>query len=395
MRYNKNLEKIVKYFLPKGAQITQIKEYYETPAILEGDIDEDGQEEIIALYEREEKKYILVIKMFSNRWHVIWNSKIDFLQINKFNLGKVMQEGRQIIIGGLLESTKEGNLVLLKWENEELYYMLDTPIKFDKCYIQDIDGKDGIQEIVIWKHKELEAFDISIFRYDKGTLKEDISLYPYYFKEVVKYYEFLCQAYPEEGLYNQCLRESKKKCLQNKEEENKQGLEEITDNMDILLALTGYVCVQGEEEDIYLVGKREIKDDIEYITSMKLIISLKNENRFNIVNVEGEQIYKYEIFLGEFMEEDIECIWIGVTTNQFKENKAISIYAYLNGEFKKIFQHLEEDCIEIYPVDRFLKGKYEICCMKGEKPVQTWFRWKEGEFEPYRQFKIDGGGKVV
>ncbi|MEG0578919.1 MAG: hypothetical protein RR490_03280, partial [Niameybacter sp.] len=68
-------------------------------------------------------------------------------------------------------------------------------------------------EIILWKNKELEAYDVHIYRYKKGTLVEDTSLDAFYYPTIVGYYEYLQELYPEETIYTTYLEEARLKCV--------------------------------------------------------------------------------------------------------------------------------------------------------------------------------------
>lgn len=472
MYNNKYIIRLISYFLPKHAEIIEVGEDYKIPAIIEGDIDKDGANEILTLYRRDQKNYVLILKSFGKKWHVVWNNRTNYKEINKFELANLTPEYTQVALGGKIEEEEGYKLSLLNWKEESLQEMLSEPLPFDKIYIEDIDGEDGLDEIALWKHKVLEAYDIDLYRYKEDKLVEDKSLEKKYFKMVVNYYEYLHQMGEDGNIYIQYLEEAKRKCeleyKTDKEEEpaeyeaeevGREGrtaeyeIEEVEHeeklveheekpveykarevgregrpaeykareveheerpveykarevsheerpvemgsslSKEVIVAQPAYLS-EGVEEDIYLWGKRQG----DWITDMKLTVTKGEKTRYNIIPIAEEKVYDYQLFVGDFTGNKLDNIWLGVKGSQEVKGMHVRIYSFEKGRAEVIWDSAEvqsyqgdwqekEEIIEIYPVDKFVRGVYEICYKTTGKKV-VWLRWEEGVFVPYNQYTI-------
>lgn len=405
MYNNKYLIKIISYFLPRHAEILVIGEEYKIPAVIEGDIDKDSENEILALYKRDGNNYILILKLFSKKWHMVWNNRTPYSAINRFEIANLTSEYRQIAIGGKIEEEEGYKLSLLDWKEESLQEMLSEPMPFDKVYIEDIDGEDGLDEIALWKHKALEAYDIDLYRYKENGLVRDKSLEKHYFKTVVNYYEYLNQMDTEGHFYKTYLEEAKRKCeidykIEEVEEmEELKELEELEEikraPKDILVARTAYLEVEEVEEDIYLWGERQG----EWLTDMKLAVTRDEKTRYEIMNIWGDKVYDYQMFVGDFTGNKRDDIWLGIKEHSDACVMHVCIYSLCEGGLKLILdthdlekdQDLENKIIEIYPVDKSLSGIYEVCYQTIGHRI-TWLRWENGMFVSHNHEVVENEG---
>lgn len=430
MHNNKFLMKLVSYFLPAFSQILDVGEGYKVLAILEGDIDKDEDEEVIALYNRAQKNYLMVLKKFGRKWHVIWNNRIQYSSINKFELATLTHEYQQIVLGGKIEEEEGYKLTIFNWKQDNLHEMISEPIPFDKMYIQDVDGKDGLDEIVLWRHKELEAYDIDLYRYEENQLVLDSSLDPHYFKMIINYYQYLIENYEDEPIYRRYLEEAKRRyegmsreaeCLAMEtpnlgEEETiykakalkggyleeggtREAIEMKYDLAEMLLATTGYISNSRGEEDIYLWGKQHKEEGVFYFTELKLIVTSECKSKHQVIALGSGRVYDYQLFVGDFGENGIEQIWIGLDQGENQREWYISLYGCVGESMQQLFdsrqwEHPEGRIVEIYPVDKKLEEKFEICLIEeldNQEEWMTWIRWEEGGLKPYECYKIDRG----
>ncbi|MEG0502411.1 MAG: hypothetical protein RR525_09345 [Cellulosilyticaceae bacterium] len=387
MYTNKYLTRTVNYFLPKSAEILLVGEDYKIPAVIEADIDKDEENEIITLYRRDQNNYILILKLFSKKWHVIWNNRTHYSEINRFEIAKLRPEYRQIALGGKTKEEDGYKLSLLDWQGESLQEMLSEPIPFDKLYIEDIDGEDGLDEIAIWKHKDLEAYDIELYRYKEGKLIIDESLEKTYFKIVVHYYEYLTQLDTEDTIYKKYLEEAKRKCeMEYKTEEVEETEEGDRKSQDILAARTAYLRDEQVEEDVYLWGERQEG----FVTQLRLAVTKEEQTGYEIICVAKGKVYDYQMFVGDFTGNKLDNIWVGIKENKDSDAIHVCIYALGEGGFQVILDSndLEKEIIEMYPVDKRLREVYEICYQAANKKT-TWLRWENDVFVPYEQYQIE------
>ncbi|MEG0846796.1 MAG: hypothetical protein RR090_06355 [Niameybacter sp.] len=301
MELIKNKIRVVSYFLPRNAQLVTLENYCGEPAVLEGDLDQDGELEMMALYKKDEIYYLIGLKK-EKKWYVAWNRAVKYKGVQHFQITHVQDAKRcEVAIAGKIEGMAKSQLMLLEWTEEAAQSLLADYIAYDKLYIQDVDSLDGKDEIILWKNKELEAYDVHIYRYKKGTLVEDTSLDAFYYPTIVGYYEYLQELYPEETIYTTYLEEARLKCVS--------GTSNKTD-MDFLLGMSAYLEKDEVEEDVFLTGKKE--KDADYFTHLQLVATHGHQTRNQLMNLEVEKVYDYEMKVGRFLESETEQVFIKI-----------------------------------------------------------------------------------
>lgn len=308
---------IVNYFLPRSAQLVMLKSSNEQPAILEADFDCDGKVEIIAVYKKGERHYLIGLKKILKNWDVVWNRAIRYQHIECFQTTHLEDTDRQeVAIAGKIDGMVKSQLMLIGWHKQDVGVLIEDYISFDKLYIRDVDGQDKRDEIVLWQHKVLEVYDIHIYRYQQNQLIEDTELEHYYYPEVVRYYEKLKEAYQEEPIYHDYLEMAKIKCdykinsqIQvawgdDLEEANQQ------EEMEFLCGMCAYLEEEEVEEDVYLMGRQD-KEKV-YFEQLQLVITCDGGKKNQMIRLEVNQVYDYEMRVGRFLAQDIEQVFIKV-----------------------------------------------------------------------------------
>lgn len=304
MELIKNKIPIVNYFLPRNAKLVTLENNPSEPAILEGDLDQDGYIEMIALYKKDEKYYLMVLKSEKKKWYMVWNRGIKYKSIQHFKMTHLQDTQRcEIAIAGEIEGMPKSRLMLLVWEGETIQTLLNDYMAFDKLYIEDVDGLDGKDEIILWQNKTLEAYDVYIYRYQEGKLVEDKSLDTFYYPILVGYYQYLKDNYPEEPIYETYLEEAHAKCKSGTS--NKTG-------MDFLLGMSAYLEKIEVEEDVFLMGKKE--KGLDYFTDLQLMTTYSRQTKNQLIRLEVEKVYDYEMKVGRFLEGETEQIFIKVNS---------------------------------------------------------------------------------
>ncbi|MGL6174072.1 MAG: hypothetical protein ACRC1P_05635 [Cellulosilyticaceae bacterium] len=392
MHNSRYLIKLVKYFLPQRAEILQVGEDYKVFAILETDLDGDNSEEVLAVYSREGNHYLMLLKAFDRKWYVIWNSRLSYRKIDKVAVARLQEEGCQIILGGCLEGENQSSLTLFNWRQDNLELIEEEIIKYDKVYIEDVDGEDGLDEIVVWRHKYLEAYDIDIYRYTPNGLIRDFSLDKYYFKTIINYYEYLCENYEEEEIYKIYLEQAKERCSgEYKKIETRRDEVESDDKQEELIATVGYIRSSEQEENIYLWGERCGE---KYISDLKLIVSNQNQRRYEVIPISQELVNEYKVFIGDFTGNGLEDIWVESNQADGERGKLVCIYSFQREGIKQIFNSREWEeegcCIEICPVDCAMSMQYEVWYIQLilNQRIMTRARWWQGKITPYIEYEL-------
>lgn len=401
MELIKNKISIVNYFLPRNAQLVTLENYCQEPAILEGDLDQDGQMEMMALYKKDEKYYLMGLKREKKKWHVVWNRVIKYKSVEAFKLVHLQSTKKyEVAIAGKIEGMAKSQLMFLVWKEEEAQSLLDDYISFDKLYIQDVDGLDGKDEIILWQNKALEAYDVHIYRYEAAGLVEDKSLETFYYPTLVGYYEYLKDTHPEELIYKTYWEEALSKCKSSTSNHmDKESKMNKTDR-DFLLGMGAYLEQVEVEEDVFLVGKYE--EDEDCFIDLQLMATYANQAKSQLIRLEVEKVYDYEMKVGRFFENEKEQVFIKVNGKTENEPKKCWIIGLDRGYLYDYLQHemyLEskdewvEPVGEGYPIEISTKEplmlgmKHRIWDEKTDQIVGYKLRVFKGESSQFKLYK--------
>ncbi|MFC5530230.1 hypothetical protein [Cohnella yongneupensis] len=208
--------RVVSSLLSPGEELAGLEYPQPHPAVLVADLDGDGIPEIAGAYRSKDRMHALIAKFAYGRWHTV-------MRMRGPGYGVVNMMAAPIVAPGM-------NALLIGWQIGDIWAQLDmwqanhgmyahlTPrdIFYSKLEVEDMPGArgiDGLCEIALWVHDTGEAYDIDIWRWERGLVKDE-GAYPYYFRnKVVPYYEKLAHESPESSLYERCLKEAEKKAM--------------------------------------------------------------------------------------------------------------------------------------------------------------------------------------
>lgn len=194
----------VKRYLPPMSEILMLKEPYRTPAVIMEDIDCDKIPEIIAAYKVQGKCYIIILKNYNNFWYTAANIKGDGYDINYLAAEPFTNKSCKDLIVGWQIGSIWAKLNLWKGTARGLKSIIKDEIYYSKIEVEDMpgeNGKNGKVEIALWRHETGEAYNIEIYRWEKGQLTAAKDVYPYYFKKVVNFYKDKVKEMPEAAFY--------------------------------------------------------------------------------------------------------------------------------------------------------------------------------------------------
>ncbi|MGL4737877.1 MAG: hypothetical protein ACRCW2_10525 [Cellulosilyticaceae bacterium] len=367
MQSLKYLRQMVLRYLPPGVQLLQIKPYYDSPSLLEGDIDGDGNTEVIVVYNNEKSNYIGILKNYGRYLELIWNSKINLVELSVFEMVRLKkQEGQCILLGG---KTKEEQSIayLLEWQKGKLGYMLEEGIAFDKLYCEDLEPKDGIDELIIWKHSYEEAYDVAIFVYENHSLIETDCYNKEYSKRMKQYYTYLYKNYPQDRIYQKYLIQAQKACQEELDEEEFEVDEEqcMDGTLELLNSMVGYIEEEDVEENICLIGKKYSENEVEFIESLKLNYTTGEQSKWHLIVLADGPVRACKLFLGDFTKNGREDVFVQMHDAQ--EHLCGGIYVLQAGILR-----------EILSLRNMEKHGYEVTC--GESGSVEITRNKQRKF---------------
>ncbi|MGL5676123.1 MAG: hypothetical protein ACRDDX_06905 [Cellulosilyticaceae bacterium] len=270
---------VVERFLPRQSRVVE-SEAGQYESILKADIDDDGNEEILVLYEYNDKYYLMGLKYEKDEWHRIFNRETRYHNIRHYQLVQFDNEGGyHILIGGQLKKNTKKQLMVLEWRFDYLTSLNDQYIVYDDLHVY---ADEETQKIVIQIDEESETI-CTTYKYKDRKLEKD-----------------------EE-------RDDLNTLEDNKIENNK--IENNKIEKQYLVGMIGSLYQKETEEDIFLIGNQEA--EVEGITQLKVVATTHNQRMQHMLAIPEERVYTYGIIVGHFLGKETEEIFL--KTNEDKE----------------------------------------------------------------------------
>lgn len=203
MLTEKDLNNLVKKFLPPSAEILKLKNNSDKDIIYVTDLDGDKIPEIIVGYKYQGDAYIMILKNSGGAWGIAQNIKGPGYNISYLRAVS-LTKGRPSLIIGWQVGSIWSKLSILEQGKHGLKEVLNKEGYFSKIEVEDMlgkNGRDGIEEIALWKHDTGEAYIVEVYRLVNGELVIAKDVYPYYFKKVASYYGKLVEKHPDYSFY--------------------------------------------------------------------------------------------------------------------------------------------------------------------------------------------------
>lgn len=190
--------------LPPHTKLAKLPD--ERSAYISSDIDGDGTNEIIAVYEEQGELWLIMLKEIDGKWSSVIRQKGNGSRLTHLSAAPITGgEGQTIILGWYIEGLWS-ELNLLNWSAGALSEMIARGTFFSKLEVEDMasppsNGKDGIHELALWVHAAGKAYKVEVYRWSSEGLKLAEDTYPYYFRKVIHYYENLLKETPRNSVY--------------------------------------------------------------------------------------------------------------------------------------------------------------------------------------------------
>ncbi|MEF9951185.1 MAG: hypothetical protein RR840_04240 [Clostridium sp.] len=188
------IEKLEK-LLPKDSKIIIMQDYYYIPAIIVADFDSDSDVEIVLAYATKKYKnkvFICILKYISGDWRVMDTISVEGRGITDLLAAATEKVNKiDIIVGSKLDKDKS-ILKILEFKDNKLKSILNENTYYSKLEVENVKANgeyDGINEIALWNHNKMDAYNINIYRLKDGRLVEAEDAEEAYFKDITKYYE--------------------------------------------------------------------------------------------------------------------------------------------------------------------------------------------------------------
>lgn len=336
MWYHICFSNLVKKYLPPEGQIIELEDSVKRPAIYLRDIDNDGIAEVIAAYKWKEKVYIMVLKNYYNSWHVVANIEGEGYNVNYLKVASITSKRSSEIVIGWQVGAIWAKLNIYKWMPYGFKNIADEDIYYSKIEVEDMPskfGRDGKDEIALWRHDTGEAYKVDVYRWENGKLVRAEDVYPYYFKKVAEYYEEKIKEMPEAGFYWYYLADA-----QIKSGELKKALESIEIAMKLQYPYPSIEELTKLKEEVMSKSRNRVTKL--YPASIKTVNGVK----WGYIDEKGNFIIKPQFkYAGDFNENGIAIVEVdnlyGIinmkgeyilnpkydTIDEFSEGRAVAI----------------------------------------------------------------------
>jgi tetratricopeptide (TPR) repeat protein len=203
------LLKIVQTFLPAGAHLLAPEPAGEVAQstrelIQTGDLNHDGQPEIIAGYRTSQGSAgVLVLEEIKNgKWTKLWQEEGGY-SLERLQLADITGDGRdELLIGWTIGASAGNGLDILAWQDGNLKKIAGTG--YHRLEVEDLageKGKDGRQELAVWVKDTGDAMAVDVLRWDGKNLIPAEDVYTAYFPRVVEYYRKRVWEHPQSSFY--------------------------------------------------------------------------------------------------------------------------------------------------------------------------------------------------
>lgn len=374
-----NALEVVQSFLPKGIEVIQLGEKDNGPALVEYDMNGDGQKEIMAIYEKEGKNYLLGLGMRRGKWQILWNRQLKYRHVYYFQLTSLeRQDKHEIVIGGAIPGRQKNQLMVLEFKNNEVMTFFREYIGFDKMAIEDVDSKDGREEIILWQYTLLDQY-LEVYRYEKGEM--------FVVPELKEYLAYQPQQQEKETSKPDTLEKGKESTWK------------------LLEGVSGYIENFDTEEDILLMSRQTKEGEWE---GLQLVVTSGSKAKQHLLTLTTEPIKNYQLIPGSFLDIPKEQIFIKINTDTEQ------VQSFLIGMKEGILHHyLEQLCYwegaskqdrtvyqegEAYAVDLEGKQIFELCIKhqildsyRNKQPSAyiRWIKGKAGTLVPYKILYVE------
>ncbi|SHI64561.1 hypothetical protein SAMN02745163_00554 [Clostridium cavendishii DSM 21758] len=196
--YKKYIKEIVKA-IPEVESIIFINNGIKEVPITFGDLDNDGEEEIVIAYKYEGEAYVAIIKQAKEGLIVLDKIKGSGSYVRDIIIAPVIGYGmRELIIGWQIGGVWQ-RLDIRKWNGECFQKILFEDIDYSKIDVIDLNA-DGKSEIALWYHDNGEVYRIEVYNLNNNMLYIDKDVYPEYFKRIIFYYKSLTKKNPDSAM---------------------------------------------------------------------------------------------------------------------------------------------------------------------------------------------------
>lgn len=184
--------------LPEAARLYQpvslMPTDYEARELQQGDLDGDGQPEVVFSYRTGDGNYgVIVARQANQKWHKIWQQENTF-PLDTVRLINLTGRGNNLLIGRTIGVSAGAVLQVYSMQGDRLelignnfYHRLDTG---------DFNS-DGQPEMVTWQKDTGPTFMVEVWRWNGRRFEPQAECQDYFANQVVGYYRKLLKTLSE------------------------------------------------------------------------------------------------------------------------------------------------------------------------------------------------------
>lgn len=195
-------EEIAIQHLPTGASLVTAQLPIDVKPVNEVDLDGDGYPELIVTYQLHGapgETEVMVLKETNGSWEKIWEQKGIGYDFTYAGFADITGDGKEELLVGWTIGVSAGNMLdIFAWENDTFNKIASVNYHIMELFKVQEDQR---VRIATWQKDTGDAFFVDVLKWENGEMKSDEASYPYYFPEVIDYYEKKVKEAPDTPFY--------------------------------------------------------------------------------------------------------------------------------------------------------------------------------------------------
>ncbi|WP_454191496.1 WG repeat-containing protein [Paenibacillus sp. Marseille-Q7038] len=198
------LTQLVLSHLPSTATVINIEGPLPRQAIYIGDLTGDEIPEISVVYKLNEELYLMVLVFTDQEWKVAARIKGHGYGLTLMTSEPILRNDRKSLLIGWQIGAIRSKLSIYRWEDEVFIDAAPEDLSYSSIEMINVPGRSGgnqASDIALWTHDTGEAYRVEVLRWKEGEFVPAWDVYPYYFVNVVRYYERKTEEHPNYPFY--------------------------------------------------------------------------------------------------------------------------------------------------------------------------------------------------
>lgn len=213
-KVGQNLQSLAQKYLPKGTVFYYPNAPVGTDAVLSGDLDGDGKEEITVFYkDKKDQVSAFVLKREKDNWKKIFAKKESVHEISWVSLSDITGDGKKELLIGWKQGISAGNLLeIYTWEDNKLKEL--SKLNYHELEIIQFEN-DPKTKLALWRKDIADVYNVELVEWKDESFVPNKANYSSYFPKVVEYYKHRIEEMPEAAFYWYYLADAYRKSNQS------------------------------------------------------------------------------------------------------------------------------------------------------------------------------------